>query len=296
VKLVAQIRQSDGRADSQRKSKDGADLVEFLAFSGARIGEARVAVWGDIKWENNMIWIHGTKSEQSDRLIPMTASLREFLLKLKADFNPELTDKILKTGSAKKCLATACTNLEFPKFSHHDFRHFFATTCIESGVDIPTVSRWLGHSDGGALAMRVYGHLQVEHSLAMGKRVNFDQPAETVEKPALIQSEPLLVNSDERRAIANAKAKYKFPWWASENPLEVFWGQLNEETGILPVEKFLEVAKQAMGREVLKLELKDREALADELSVRIPAEALNELRIKIPAQNESSHTNKHESQ
>jgi hypothetical protein len=29
----------------------------------------------------------------------------------------------------------------------------FATRCIESGVDIPTVSRWLGHKDGGALAM-----------------------------------------------------------------------------------------------------------------------------------------------
>jgi integrase len=35
---------------------------------------------------------------------------------------------------------------------------------IESGVDIPTVSRWLGHKDGGALAMRVYGHLRQEHS------------------------------------------------------------------------------------------------------------------------------------
>ena len=48
VNLVAQIRQSDGRADSQRKAKDGADLVEFLAYSGARVGEARVAAWGDV--------------------------------------------------------------------------------------------------------------------------------------------------------------------------------------------------------------------------------------------------------
>jgi len=29
-------------------------------------------------------------------------------------------------------------------------RHLFATRCIENGVDIPTVSRWLGHQDGGA--------------------------------------------------------------------------------------------------------------------------------------------------
>ena len=36
-----------------------------------------------------------------------------------------------------------------------DFRHFFATPCIDAGVDITTVSRWLGHKGGGALAMRV---------------------------------------------------------------------------------------------------------------------------------------------
>jgi integrase len=63
--------------------------------------------------------------------------------------------------------------LSYPQFTHHDFRHFFATTCIESGVDIPTVSRWLGHKDGGALAMRVYGHLRQEHSFAAIKKVHF---------------------------------------------------------------------------------------------------------------------------
>jgi integrase len=42
-----------------------------------------------------------------------------------------------------------------PRITHHDLRHLFATRCIESGVDIPTVSRWLGHKDGGALAMKV---------------------------------------------------------------------------------------------------------------------------------------------
>jgi len=41
----------------------------------------------------------------------------------------------------------------------HGFRHLFATRCIESGVDIPTVSRWLGHQDGGALCMKTYGPL-----------------------------------------------------------------------------------------------------------------------------------------
>jgi hypothetical protein len=151
---------------------------------------------------------------------------------------------------------------------------------------MPTVSRWLGHSDGGALAMRVYGHLQVEHSLAMGKRVSFDAPSNVIPMPRPTDAKENAASpADARRAIANAKAKYGYPWWASANPLEVFWGQLNEETQIIPVEKFLEVARQAMGREVLKSELADREALVDELSARIPAKTLDDVRAKITVQN-----------
>jgi integrase len=286
IKLVAQIRQSDGRADSQRKSKAGADLVEFLAFSGARVGEARASAWADVKFENNMIWLHGTKSEGSDRLIPMPAALREFLLRLKKESPEPPQGKILKTDSAKKCLATACEKLEFPKFTHHDFRHFFATTCIESGVDIPTISRWLGHGDGGALAMRVYGHLQIEHSLAMIKRVNFEQTAKEAPqpKPEETKTEKPSAPADNRRAVAKAKAKYGYPWWVSENPLEVFWGQLHEEIWIIPVEKFLETAKQAMGRQVLKQEFADRLALEDEFSARTPEAMLREVTAKIPVQ------------
>jgi hypothetical protein len=118
VKLVAQIRQSDGRADSQRKSKDGADLVEFLAYSGARIGEARAAAWEDVKFQDNMIWIHGTKSEQSDRLIPMTAALREFLLKLKAEsrIQPRPTEFSKPTAprNAWRPLAKSLNSPNFP--------------------------------------------------------------------------------------------------------------------------------------------------------------------------------------
>jgi integrase len=288
TKLVFQVRQSDGRPDSQRKSKSGADLIEFLAFSGARIGEARRSAWEDVKFEDNMIWLHGTKSEDSDRLIPMPAALSEFLTRLKNESDEPLKGKILKTDSAKKCLATVCKKLMFPKFTHHDFRHFFATACIESGVDIPTVSRWLGHSDGGALAMRVYGHLQVEHSLAMSKRVNFKQTTIQVSQPQPQAEDAKGEKTDApaaaRRAIAKAKAKYGYPWWVSENPLEVFWGQLHEEVWIISVENFLEAAKQAMGRQVLKQEFADRPALADEFLERTPEAARLELFAKFPTQ------------
>jgi hypothetical protein len=141
--------------------------------------------------------------------------------------------------------------------------------------------------------MKRYGHLRQEHSFAMIKRVNFDKPANIIPMPKIAETETNLP-SDERRAIAAAKAKYKYPWWASENSLEVIWGQLHEETRIVPVEKLLEAAKLAMGREVFKSELSDRQALLDELSARTQEEILNKVLAKFQAKSETSRKNEHE--
>jgi integrase len=175
-KLVAAIRENDGREDSQQKAKPGADLVELLAYSGCRIAEAAALTWSDVDFEKNTLTVTGgdreTKNYES-RIIPMTDALRALLLRLRDERSPKPSDTVSQIESAKKSLATACRRLEYPHFTHHDLRHFFATTCIESGVDIPTVSRWLGYKDGGALAMRVYGHLRQEHSASAARRVQF---------------------------------------------------------------------------------------------------------------------------
>jgi integrase len=129
-----------------------------------------------VDFKANTVTINGTKSDSSQRTIPMTDALRKLLRRLKANGGPQPADTISKINDAKKCLHTTCRKLEFPQFTHHDFRHFFATTCMESGVDIPTISRWLGHKDGGALAMRVYGHLRQDHSFAQIRLVKFGRP------------------------------------------------------------------------------------------------------------------------
>lgn len=174
--LVAAIRESDGRKGSQRQAKQGADLVELLAYSGCRIHEAISIKWADVDFTKGTVTVtggeRGTKNHEQ-RTIPMTDALRTLLLQLKEEQKPKPEDFISQIDSAKKCLQTGCRRLEYPQFTHHDFRHFFATTCIESGVDIPTVSRWLGHKDGGALAMKVYGHLREEHSAAAIRKVCF---------------------------------------------------------------------------------------------------------------------------
>jgi integrase len=174
--IIAAIRQSDGRQDSQQKAKAGADLVELLAYSGCRIAEVVALTWADVDFDSRTVRVTGGETgtkNREHRTVLMTEALYGLLLRLADERQPKPTDRVSLTTKAKTCLATACRRLGLPTFSHHDFRHFFATTCIESGVDIPTVSRWLGHKGGGALAMRVYGHLRQEHSFSAIRRVKF---------------------------------------------------------------------------------------------------------------------------
>jgi hypothetical protein len=76
-----------------------------------------------------------------------------------------------------------------------------------------------------------------------------------------------------RKVIAQAKARYVYPWWASKDALEIFWGQLNETVQIVPLDKFHVCAKEAMNREVFADELGDRESLMEEFIERIPKAA-----------------------
>jgi integrase len=160
-------------------SRRSADLVRFLAFSGCRISEARQVTWADVEWKNEELIVNNAKQQSNSnatglRRVPLNPSLRALLEKLQKDHpNDQPVDFVCKVHECKKSLAKACQKLGIHHLTHHDLRHLFATRCIEAGVDVPTVSRWLGHKDGGALAMRTYGHLRNEHSRQMAQKVTF---------------------------------------------------------------------------------------------------------------------------
>src|SRR5213075_419380 len=46
-------------AENRRKAKAGADLVEFLAYSGCRVGEATALRWRDVDSKAGVIRIDG---------------------------------------------------------------------------------------------------------------------------------------------------------------------------------------------------------------------------------------------
>lgn len=165
--------------NSRRSScYQAADLVRFLAFGGFRKSEAANVKWADCDFDKGIITVRGkpvTGTKNSEvRDVPMIPDMVSLLKRLKAERpNDKPEDLVMKAKECQISMDKAAVNLGIPRITHHDLRHLFATRCIESGVDIPTVSRWLGHKDGGALAMRVYGHLRDHHSVAMAQKVTF---------------------------------------------------------------------------------------------------------------------------
>ncbi|MGO8696175.1 MAG: tyrosine-type recombinase/integrase [Limisphaerales bacterium] len=162
-------------------SRHCADLVRFLAFGGFRISEAKNITWGDVDFQSEEITVRGDKetgTKNSEvRRVPFIADMRSLLERLRAEHqNATPVESVMSVRECQKAMNRAAEEIGMKRITHHDLRHLFATRCIEAGVDIPTVSRWLGHKDGGALAMRVYGHIRQEHSANMAKRVTFSNP------------------------------------------------------------------------------------------------------------------------
>lgn len=173
ITMVEAVENAGGRF-----SKDCADLLRFLSFGGFRLGEAKHISWRDCDFKREEIIVRGdpeegTKNSQIRR-VPMIGEMRQLLERLKeAAGEPDSDAKVMRVQECQQAMNTATTKLGLTHLTHHDLRHLFATRCIESGVDIPTVSRWLGHKDGGALAMKVYGHLRNDHSKVMAQKVSF---------------------------------------------------------------------------------------------------------------------------
>ena len=161
-----------------RQSKDCADFVRFLAFSGCRLSEARSVTWADVDLKRGIIGVTNSKRKRRSnkaerRDVPIIPEMAELLTKLHTEQNPKPEDKPCRVGECQKSLTRACKLVGIPRLTHHDLRHLFGTRCVESSVDIGTVADWMGHSDGGALLLKTYRHLRRNHSLEMAKKVKF---------------------------------------------------------------------------------------------------------------------------
>lgn len=147
--------------------------ILLALVTGMRIGEICALRWGDIYIEEKMIHVHATmqriqvldqttnsktkimigdtKSQNSDRIIPLT-DYGVSLCKCMVSDNP---DAYVLTGSSRYYIEPRTLQYQLQKHTKacqldgihfHTLRHTFATRCVEVGFEIKSLSEILGHS------------------------------------------------------------------------------------------------------------------------------------------------------
>ena len=114
----------------------------FLYLTGARRTEGLTVRIEDVDFKNKVLRICGTKTEGSNRQIPLTKLVEKLLLSLnpKRDtyfpFKETVVDQLFRKVWEKE-----------RGHKTHDLRHTFGTIQIcAAKVDVKTVSLWMGHS------------------------------------------------------------------------------------------------------------------------------------------------------
>ena len=161
----------DIRKQGKARSIEASNYVAFLAYSGCRHGQAKAFRWEDVgvDWLTFPAGVEGSKGAATRRL-PISPPLREILESMRK-LTPERSGLLFAMDRPREALKNACVRLQAPHLRVHDLRHFFASFALESGVDVPTVARWLGHKDGGALVLKTYSHVRDDHSLSSAAKL-----------------------------------------------------------------------------------------------------------------------------
>lgn len=149
------------------------DFFTLLFFTGMRRGELLALTTNDIDFVNNEIninkslnpkngYIHtDPKTTMSNRKIKMLDIVKNVFIKYNSNENDKYIfglENIKPTTLQRKCdnnckLANINKNIRI-----HDFRHSFASMCIEKGVPIEITSSYLGHKKI-TTTLNIYAHL-----------------------------------------------------------------------------------------------------------------------------------------
>lgn len=142
----------------------------FLCLStGLRLGEICSLKWSDIDKERMLLHVNRTvqrikskegpkkttllettpKSVFSNREIPMPDSLMSILMTFQKAGQEYIlcTNKPMEPRTYQNHFKRYLEAINIPNYNFHTLRHTFATNCIDSGMDIKSLSEILGHSN-----------------------------------------------------------------------------------------------------------------------------------------------------
>lgn len=162
--------------------------VLLSLYAGLRIGEVCGLRWEDIDFDTQTIHIRhtvtriknidgncerktrlvlgDTKTFSSNRIIPIPPKLTSLLKQMKKadkDFVlPGTTYKYTDPRTYQYAFRNHLSSCNIRQINYHALRHTFATRCIESGMDIKSLSEILGHASVN-ITLNTYVHSSIEH-------------------------------------------------------------------------------------------------------------------------------------
>lgn len=158
--------------------------LRFLALTGAREVEALAVRWRDVDFKRAIVTIGngGVAKNHKARDVDFSPELLALLTEMSAGRPPDSSwlfpspqrgRKDIPAMSLRDSLNQVRKAAGLPWAGFHDLRHFFASECVMAGIDFMTIASWLGHSDGGVLVGKVYGHLAETHKKAAAQKLTF---------------------------------------------------------------------------------------------------------------------------
>lgn len=145
-------------------------LMMFYLHTGARRTEALTLEWKDVDYVGRVLLIRGTKTQDSNRFIPLTEEIAAILEGQRRQNKKER--KARKQGKYHQApdsivfpFGIEQTSREFKKLcpTHHlhDLRHTFITRCAESGVHVTVCQQIVGHATAD-MTLNVYTRVMDE--------------------------------------------------------------------------------------------------------------------------------------
>lgn len=175
--------------------KNETGLGVFLTlYAGLRMGEVCGLRWQDIDLEHRILSVRHTiarvacdggsqfaldtpKTKTSLRQIPLCAPLYAYLCEMHpADAKAEHfvltgTNRFLSPRAAAYRFAALLRRCGMPPLHYHVLRHTFASRCVESGIDVKSLSELLGHANA-AVTLNIYVHSSLEQKRAQLERLS----------------------------------------------------------------------------------------------------------------------------
>lgn len=138
------------------------NLFLFSMHTGARRTEICSLKWSDINWQEELITIRGTKSEQSFRVFPLSAALKEILLRQRdlqaRDIGTRYERHDGRIFPYTPCYVSQVFKRFCPSHHLHELRHTFVTRCAESEMNVSVCQQLVGHSTAD-LTLNIYTHV-----------------------------------------------------------------------------------------------------------------------------------------